>query len=62
MVQLKNSGGFGEKEQKEALSKAKAIITSELTSELKEFISANYGDLTNWITNQIEASIYKLKN
>ena len=59
---LKNSGGFGEKEQKEALSRAKQIITSELTGELKEFISTNYGDLANWITNQIEASIYKLKN
>ena len=59
---LKNNGGFGEKEQKEALSRAKLIITSELTEELKEFIGKNYGDLANWITNQIEASIYKLKN
>ena len=59
---LKNSGGFGENEQKEALRRAKAIVDSELTAELKEFISANYGDLTNWVTNQIEASIYKLKN
>ena len=59
---LKNSGGFGENEQKEALKRAKAIVDSELTAELKEFITANYGDLTNWVTNQIEASIYKLKN
>ena len=59
---LKNSGSFGKDEQLEALNRAKAIITSELTEELKTFISENYGDLTTWISNQIEASIYKLKN
>ena len=59
---LKNSGSFGKDEQLEALNRAKAIVTSELTEELKTFISENYGDLTAWISNQIEASIYKLKN
>ena len=59
---LKNSGSFGKDEQLIALNKAKDIITSELTEELKAFISENYGDLQTWISNQIEASIYKLKN
>lgn len=59
---LKNSGSFGKDEQLIALNKAKDIITSELTEELKTFISDNYGDLQTWIKNQIEASIYKLKN
>ena len=59
---LKNSGTFDKTAQLEALNKAKAIVTSELTVELKDFIVANYGDLESWITNQIEASIYKLKN
>ena len=59
---LKNSGSFGKDEQAIAFDKAKAIITSELTEELKTFITENYGDLQKWITNQIEASIYKLKN
>lgn len=58
---LKNSGTFDKTAQLEALNKAKAIVTSELTVELKDFIVANYGDLEGWITNQIEASIYKLK-
>ena len=58
---LKNSGSFGKEEQAIAFDKAKAIITSELTEELKTFIIENYGDLQKWITNQIEASIYKLK-
>ena len=59
---LKNSGTFDKTAQLEALNKAKAIVTSELTVELKDFIVANYGDLESWITNQIESSIYKLKN
>ena len=59
---LKNSGGFNEEAQKIAFGKAKTIITSELTEELKTFITENYGDLTSWITNSIEAAIYKLKN
>ena len=59
---LKNSGSFGKEEQAIAFEKAKAIITSELTEELKAFITQNYGDLQKWITNQVEATIYKLKN
>ena len=59
---LKNSGTFDKTAQHEALNRAKAIVTSELTVELKDFIIANYGDLESWITNQIESSIYKLKN
>ena len=59
---LKNSGSFGKEEQAIAFDKAKAIITTELTEELKTFITQNYGDLQKWIANQVEATIYKLKN
>ena len=59
---LKNSGSFGKDEQAIAFDKAKTIITSELTEELKDFITQNYGDLQKWIVNQVEATIYKLKN
>ena len=59
---LKNSGSFNEDAQAIALGKAKTIINAELTGELKTFLIQNYGDLTSWITNSIEASIYKLKN
>ena len=59
---LKNSGSFGKEEQLIAFEKAKAIITSEFTEDLKTFIVQNYGDLQTWISNQIEATIYKLKN
>lgn len=59
---LKNSGSFGKDEQLIAFEKARAIIVSELTEDLKAFIVQNYGDLQTWISNQIEATIYKLKN
>ncbi len=59
---LKNSGSFGKEEQAIAFDKAKAIIIYELTEELKAFITQNYGDLQKWIANQVEATIYKLKN
>ena len=59
---LKKSGDFGKDAQLEALNKAKAIITSELSSDVKDYITKNYGDLEEWITNQIESSINLLKN
>lgn len=59
---LKASGSFDSQAQAIALGKAKAIIESELTDDLEAFITENYGDVTAWIGNAIEASIYKLKN
>lgn len=59
---LKNSGSFNKDAQSLAFSKAKEIILKELTPQLKEFITTSYGDLNDWITNQIEATIYQLKN
>lgn len=57
---LKKEGPFDAKAQDVALGKA--IVLSELTEELKAFMAQNYSGLTSWVTNAIEASIYKLKN
>lgn len=59
---LKAAGNFGPESQKTALTKAKNIVLNELTSDVKEFITTNYGNLNDWITNQIEATINMLKN
>ena len=59
---LKNSGNFNQDAQSIAFSKAKTIILNQMTQELKAFIITNYGDLDEWIKNQIEASINLLKN
>lgn len=59
---LKNEGKFDLEQQKLAKDKALEIINYQLTPELKEFIMTNYGDITSWLSNQIEAVIYNLKN
>lgn len=59
---LKNSGQFNKDAQAIVFSKAKVILTSQMTEELKTFIINNFGDLEEWIKNEIEASINMLKN
>lgn len=58
---LKKNGNFDEKAQKEAKERAMVIIKSQLTVELKEYITNNYGDLEAYLSNRIEAMIYTLK-
>jgi ribosome-binding factor A len=59
---LKKSGNFGTEAQLEALNKAKDIALSQLSEEVKEYITKNYGDINNWLTTQIEATINLIKN
>ena len=59
---LKNSGNFNADAQKIAFNLAKSIVLKQLSQDAKQYIATNYGDLEEWIRNQIEASIYKLKN
>lgn len=58
---LKKNGKFDEAAQKEAKERAITIINSQLTEELKKYIETNFGDITTWISNQIESTIYSLK-
>ena len=58
---LKANGSFNKDAQLVALNKAKDIALSQMSSDLKDFINANFGDVQLWITNQIEASINLLK-
>ena len=59
---LKDSGNFNKESQTIAFNLAKSLILKQLTDDAKNYISQNYGDLEEWIRNEIEASIYKLKN
>lgn len=59
---LKKTGAFTSEAQLEALNKAKETILSQLSNEVKNYITENYGDLNAWITTQIESSINLLKN
>ncbi len=60
--QLKKAGTFDEQKQKTALLKAKDLALSQMTAEVKNYIQYNYGDLQQWLTTSIEATINKLKN
>ena len=58
---LKKEGKFDGDAQLVALNKAKEIALNQLSDDLKEFITKNFGNLTSWLANQIEASINLLK-
>lgn len=58
---LKKNGTFDKESQISALNQAKTIAISQMTDEVKDYISATYGDLDNWLTIQIESTINLLK-
>lgn len=53
---------FDKESQKVALIKAKNDALAQMTDEIKEYITKNYGDLETWIITQIESTINILKN
>lgn len=59
---LKNKNMFTEDAQKEALNRAKNTALTQLSQDLKTFISTNFGDLEAWIQETVESSLYDLKN
>ena len=59
---LKKNGKFDENAQKEAKDKCLDIIMNQLTPDMKNYITENFGDLKEWLSHQIEAIIYSLKN
>ena len=58
---MKKAGKFDEAAQKEAKERAYKIILSQLTPELKSYITDNFGDMKEYLMNQIESMIYTLK-
>ena len=59
---LKKNGTFDKDSQISALNQAKTIAISQMTDEVKDYISTTYGDLDNWLSTNIEATINTLKN
>lgn len=59
---LKKEGAFTAEKQKEALAKCLAIIEGSLSTELKDYIVNNYGDMEAYLKTLIESTIYSLKN
>jgi len=58
---LKASGTFDAQAQTQALTKAKDIALSQMSNDVKDYIITNYGDINNWLTTQIEATINLIK-
>ena len=59
---LKKSGTFDKEAQLNALAIARTEVMKELNDDTIEFIQNNYGDIQNYITSQIEATINLIKN
>ena len=59
---LKKNGTFDKESQKVALIKAKNDALGQMSDEIKEYITKNYGNLETWIITQIESTINILKN
>lgn len=58
---IKGTDAWNKETQQNALSNAVATAQTLLKTDVKEFIVNNYGDLTTWLKNSIEAKIYDLK-
>lgn len=59
---LKKNATFDKESQISALNQAKTIAINQMTDEVKTYISATYGDLDDWLSTNIEATINLLKN
>ena len=58
---MKKAGTWNADAAKEAKERAYKIIMAQLTPELQNYITDNFGDMKDWIMNQIESMIYQLK-
>lgn len=59
---LKDKNIFDSAAQQKALTQAKDMVLSQLSQDVRTYISDNFGDIESWITNMIESTIYDLKN
>lgn len=59
---LKNQNMFTEEAQKEALTRAKNMVLTQLSKDSQNFIESNFGNVEMWIQESIEAVLYDLKN
>lgn len=59
---IKGSDAWTPEAQKEALRQATEAAQAQLSTEAKDYIQANFGDVGAWVQNQIEATLYDLKN
>ena len=59
---IKGTEAWTQEAQKNALQQALHNAQVQLSTEAKDYIQANFGDGGAWVQNQIEATLYDLKN
>lgn len=59
---IKGTDAWTVEAQKNALQQATEAAQKQLSTEAKDYIQANFGDAGAWVQNQIEATLYDLKN
>jgi hypothetical protein len=56
--QLKKDGKFDKDAQLEALEKALKLVLAQIKPDAMAILTEAYGDLSKWLTMQIEATVY----
>ena len=59
---IKGTEAWTQEAKKPALQLAAEAAHAQLSTEAKDYIQANFGDVGAWLQNQIEATLYDLKN
>lgn len=59
---IKGTDAWTAEAQKNALQQAAEAAQTQISQEAQTYIQANFGDVGAWIKNQIEATLYDLKN
>ena len=59
--ELKKAGKFDKEAAERIKKECIELVKSKLSVDMKKFIEENFGDLTKYITTQIESFIYKSK-
>lgn len=59
---IKGTDAWTAEAQKNALQQAAEAAQTQISQEAQTYIQANFGDVGAWIKNQIEETLYDLKN
>ncbi len=59
---IKGTNAWTKDAQEEALSLAVTSARMQLSADVEKYINENFGDVENWVKEQIESTLYDLKN
>lgn len=59
---IKGTDAWTKEAQENALAKTTERAKELLSTEIKQYIADNFGDLETWIVTSIESTLYSLKN